>query len=285
MLPDMGVWELVHASPEPALRGAVVGYEGFRHDEAGALMREHPRALVPVIIEFAGGWRVASPADGNRPQTRRGFVAGVHDGTALVRALGPTRGVQVNLTPLGARRLLGVPMHELSNRTLPIRDVLGPEADLLTERLAEAPGWPERFALLDSVIRRRLERAAPPLPEVEWAWSRLERSGGAVSIGRLGEHLDWSRKRMAAAFRDQVGLTPKAAARVLRFGALANRLRAPGVQGWADLAAELGYYDQAHLVREVRALAGITPTALRAQMAVYGRPPGTSVQDVERAIA
>lgn len=285
MLPDMGVWELVHASPEPTLRGAVIGYEGFRHDEAGALMREHPSALVPIIIDFAGGWQVASPADAYRPQTRRGFVAGLHDGTALVRALGPTRGVQVNLTPLGARRLLGVPMHELVNRTFLIRDVIGPEIDLLTERLAEAPGWPERFALVDAAIRRRLERAASLLPEVEWAWSRLERSGGAVSVGRLGEQLDWSRKRMAAAFRDQIGLTPKAAARILRFGALANRLRSPADQGWADLAAELGYYDQAHLVREVRALAGITPTALRVQMAMYGKPPETSVQDGERAIA
>ncbi|HEX4212742.1 MAG TPA: helix-turn-helix domain-containing protein [Candidatus Dormibacteraeota bacterium] len=280
----MSVWELVHASPEPSLRGVVIGYEGFRHDVAGALMREHPSALVPVIIDFADGWQVSSPADGYRPQRRRGFVAGVHDGTALVEALGPTRGVQVNLTPLGARRLLGVPMHELVNRTFLLRDVLGREVDLLTERLAEGRGWPERFALVDAAIRRRLERAAPLLPEVEWAWGRLERSGGAVPIGRLGEELDWSRKRMAAAFRDQIGLTPKAAARVLRFGALTARLRTAREQGWADLAAELGYYDQAHLVREVRALAGTTPTALRAQMAIYGRP-GTSVLDAERAIA
>ena len=76
--------------------------------------------------------------------------------------------------------------------------------------------------------------------------------------------------RAVAAARDHLvkALTPKIAARVLRFHRLVARLRAGGVAtSWAELAAALGYFDQSHLVRDVRRFAGRTPTELLARIA------------------
>lgn len=265
--PDTGtVRELVPALPPPALRGIVVEYRGFRDDAPSLLpQREPPSGRVPVIIDFGAGWRVAAPAAGYRPARLGGFVAGMHDSFALVEAAGPGEGVQVDLSPIGARRLLGVPMHELTNRVVPLDDLLGRDARVLTARLAEARGWQERFALVDAALVRRLEHAEAVSPGIEWAWRRLETTAGAVPIGTLGAKLGWSRKRLVARFREDIGLTPKTAARVLRFEALVKRLRAGQHRAsWAELAAELGYFDQAHLVREVRRFAGVAPTELLA---------------------
>jgi AraC-like DNA-binding protein len=255
--------ELVHASPAEALRGLVIAYEGFRDESpARRIMRELPSGLVPLILDLACGWRVSTPATGYQAQHLVGFAAGMHDGHALVEPTGPTAGVQVNLSPLGARRLFGIPMHEITNQVAPLEHLLGRDAAVLRERLDEGRSWPERFAILDEFLTGALLGLAAVSPEVEWAWLRLASSGGVVSVTRLGAELGWSRKRLGARFRHEVGLTPKAAARVLRFEAMVTRLRSGYRSGWAELALECGYFDQSHLAGEVRRLAGVTPGAL-----------------------
>jgi AraC-like DNA-binding protein len=220
-----------------------------------------------MIIDLGAGWYIQAPGTGYRRVHLRGFAAGLGDAYAQVEAAGPALGVQVDLSPMGARRLFGVPMHELTNRAVSLDDLLGSQAAALRDRLGEARGWRDRFAIIDAVLAGRLEDAAMPSPGVEWAWTQLEARAGAVPIGALAAELGWSRKRLSARFRDQIGLTPKTAARVLRFQALVRRLRAGEAAGWAELALECGYFDQAHLVRDVRRFTGLAPTELVAQLA------------------
>jgi AraC-like DNA-binding protein len=264
--------ELVSARPAEALRGLVIGYQGFRDDAPGGrVMREPPSGVVPVILDIGCGWRVSTPAAGYQPQHLVGFAAGMHDAYALVEPAGPSAGVQVDLSPLAARRLFGIPMHEVTNRVAPLDQLLGRQAAVLNERLGEGRSWPERFAILDAFLAGRLLGGAAVSPGVEWAWGRLTSSGGSVPISRLGTELGWTRKRLVARFREEVGLTPKAAARVLRFEAMLSRLRSGYRMGWAELALECGYFDQSHLAREVRRLAGVTPGAL-----LSGLDPGSA---------
>jgi AraC-like DNA-binding protein len=70
----------------------------------------------------------------------------------------------------------------------------------------------------------------------------------------------WSRRHLAARFRDQVGLPPKVVARVLRFQCALRLMGTDGGPAWSDVALACGYYDQAHLNREFRSLAGCAPT-------------------------
>jgi len=255
--------------PAPPLRGLVVAYHGYR-DEKPALVaqRELPAGRVPLVLDMGTGWRIATSAAA-QPLALRSFVAGLHATCALVEPAGLAWCVQVDLTPLGARQLLGVRMADLAERVVALDALLGGEAGALADRLAEMPTWQARFAVLDAVLVRRLTHAPPVAPEVAWAWHRLEATGGAASITALGATLGWTRKRLVARFREDVGLPPKTVARVLRFAALVRRVRAAGSDlSWAALAAETGYADQAHLAREVHRCAGLTPTALRAVLAL-----------------
>jgi AraC-like DNA-binding protein len=257
--------ELIPASPSALLNGLVVEYRGFL-DEAKErpAQREPASASVPLVVDLGDGWHVATPAAGYRPQHLVGFAAGMHDTFALTEPAGPAFGVQVDLSPLGARRLFGLPMHELTNRVVPLHLVLGREAEVLKDRLQAARSWPDRFTIVDQALAGCLKDASAVSPGVERAWKSLECTGGKVSIARLGHELGWSRKRLVVRFLEEIGLTPKTAARVLRFQALGVRLRSGRARCWADLALECGYFDQSHLVREVRRLAGVTPTELLA---------------------
>lgn len=111
------------------------------------------------------------------------------------------------------------------------------------------------------------------------AWSRLERHHGDLAIGELITDTGWNRRRLAERFRTQAGLTPKSAARIMRFARASDLLTRPGHRSIASIALSCGYYDQAHFNRDFRALAGSTPTEyLAAQLAdVPGTGPGPTV--------
>jgi AraC-like DNA-binding protein len=250
--------------PHPSLRGAVLRYQGYEERTAGPVtFRELPCTFVPIIIDLDAGWSVAHRQH-TVPLRLGSFIAGVTDGPVLVSHDGSARCLQVDLTALGARQLLGMPMCELANQTVPIDDVLGPFGRDLVQRVGDAPDWPTRFALIDKVLRARLAQAAPADPGVAWSLGRIVASGGAAVIGDIADELGWSHRRLIARYRDTVGLPPKLVARIVRFERLAAHVGMDPELEWATAADMCGYFDQAHLAREVRELAGITPTELRA---------------------
>ena len=102
--------------------------------------------------------------------------------------------------------------------------------------------------------------AAPLLPPaVEFAWRRLRDTNGAAPVANIAGELGCSRRHLTQRFSTELGLPPKALARVLRFQRAVGLLRAGGEL--ADVAYTCGYYDQPHFNRDFRALAGVTPSA------------------------
>jgi AraC-like DNA-binding protein len=253
-----GRFELARAFPASDLADAVVRYAGYREGAVWSLrQREVATTIVPLIINLGPAFRVRL---GDADALHGSFVAGLYDGYADVAALGPAHCLQVDLTPLGARRFFGLPMRELAGRTVALERVAGRAVDALADQLYHAAGWEARFRLLDDVVRRRLAAAPAPAPAIAWAWQKLVASGGRVRIDALARELGWSRKHQAQRFALEIGAPPKTVARILRF-AHARRaiLTGPAARDWAGRALDWGYADQAHLIREFRALAGTTP--------------------------
>jgi AraC-like DNA-binding protein len=92
------------------------------------------------------------------------------------------------------------------------------------------------------------------------AWHLLVRSGGRSAIGRIAREVGWSHKHLITRFKQQIGVAPRTAARLVRLSTVWRHL--DDGQSWARIAAESGYADQAHLIREFRRLTGTTPGAL-----------------------
>lgn len=248
-------------SPHPALRSVVLRYEGYTDkSRQPVVFRELPCSFVPIIVDLDEGWTIAHSG---RSENRLGsFIGGVTEEPVWVRHDGSASCLQVDLTALGARRLFGVPMHELANRTIAIDEVMGRPGHELVQRVGSAPDWPSRFALMDQVLRARFAEAPEVDAGLAWSLDRIT----SVPIGALAAELGWSHKRLIARYRDAVGLPPKTVARIVRFESLTARLTRPGEIGWSQLAVDCGFFDQAHLSREVRDLTGQTPTELRASL-------------------
>jgi len=143
-------------------------------------------------------------------------------------------------------------------------DVLGLEGIALREQLGNARDWSTRFAIAETFVATRLTEARAIQAEIAWAYDRITASGGRMRIASLADRLGWSRKHLAGSFSNAIGVGPKTLSRIVRFNR-ALGLSRQGENDWADIAADCGYADQAHLVREFRDLAGQTPTTLSVQ--------------------
>ncbi|GAA5136332.1 helix-turn-helix domain-containing protein [Pseudonocardia adelaidensis] len=223
----------------------------------GFVERTRPRHLViPASATVSVVVKLRDSA--HRPDA---FVAGPHHAYLQPEGECAASYVEVRLGPLAGYTLLGVPLNALRGRTVDLRDLLGADARPLAERLREARTWPRRFEILDELLLARLDGGPRPSPEVVRVLQLIAATGGAARIGRLAREVGWSHKHLITRFTQQVGLTPKAAARLARFDRVLRRLERPGAPGWERIAAEAGYADQSHLVREFRAFTGGTPTA------------------------
>lgn len=255
-------FEMVRRKPASTLAGIVTDICGYREVRPGHFsIVEYASLTVPLVISFAEAFAIGlghTPGDNDRYAS---FAAGLYAGPVMIESFGAACCVQVNFTPLGARQFFGLPMSELRDRMIGLDDALGFEGIALRERLGETRDWDTRFAIAEGFISTRLVKAKRMSAEVVWAYRQVIGSGGRTRISALADEIGWSRKHLAAKFSDAIGIGPKTLSRIVRFN---RALSLSNWQGddWAGIAADCGYADQAHLVREFRQLAGETPTAL-----------------------
>lgn len=190
-------------------------------------------------------------------------VAGASAEPVVLRQQGSIRGFSVALQPGTATALLGVAAHELSGLCVGLDDLWGTHARDLAERLAQAPDDEARAGLLFAVLEQRVD--ATPRPRdagrtaALHAASHILRSGGRCSVAALSRVTGVGERRLQQAFREHLGLAPRAWIRLARLHQCVRLLRT-GPMRWAHLAAEAGFADQAHLCNEFRALSGLTPS-------------------------
>lgn len=207
----------------------------------------------PLVIQRRSG-----------PQPLGSFVAGLQSQPVHAERLGWQTGLHVQLSPLAARAAFGVPMGELTDSLAELDTLLGKDAKRLIDRLYSAGTWADKVELLRQALSQRIERAREPTPAVAWAWRELRVTNGRARIDHLVRETNTSHRHLVRRFHDEIGMTPKAVARLLRFEHSICLLS----QGRAltHVASEGGYYDQAHLHREFRVLAGRPPGAMKADL-------------------
>ncbi|MBC8070733.1 MAG: AraC family transcriptional regulator [Deltaproteobacteria bacterium] len=256
-------WELARAHAHPRLRACVEGYAGYwERADAPLVRRELPVPKAVLIIDFGPPLHIVAD-DASFAAHAAGFVAGLSDRVTVTRHGGFSQGIQVDLTPIGAHRLTGVPARLLADAVVGLGDVFGSAGPSLTARLQELPSWEARFDVLDTFLLARLERARAVPRIVVAAHQRIVASHGAITVSELARELGISRKHLIAGFHEHVGLAPKLFGQVVRFhGAIAHVLADGSHRDWARIATAAGYYDQAHLIRDVRRFSGYTPGEL-----------------------
>jgi AraC-like DNA-binding protein len=282
---ELGQWRTAQRAADPRLRAYVRGYVGSSSRLHLAVQERHvPSVEVPLLLNFGTPHR-RFDANGSGAWTDHDgvWVVGLHTCHQLTMAAGEREFMVVRFTPFGAHLFLGLPLHAIANDAVDLALIDAALARRVVSRIFAAGNWGERFAAMDALIAERLNGQA--IPAAIDAWRRLAHADGRLPIGALVSQAGCSPRTLIAGFERYVGLSPKRAARVLRFNrvlrALDRRNRAsagepvgkpyldiastdaPRVRSmsWVDLAAYGGYVDQAHLIKEFRQFTGRSPVA------------------------
>jgi AraC-like DNA-binding protein len=284
---DLGSWRSASRAAVAPLRAFVQGYFGSESVLPEPLREHHlPAFGVSLMLNFASPHRLLGADEADVHWGRRAWVVGLQGRYRLADAMGDRRFLIAQLTPLGAHHILRQRMDQLSDRIVDLDEIDPVFARSLLGRIESAVGWADRFDALEAALIDRLGRrtAAPTVASV--ALRSLQAGDG--DIGAMALAVGCSHRHLIAAFREQIGLPPKAIARLMRFEravAAINRRHdldypsgkpyleargepvrpGPGSLRWTDLALSCGYYDQSHFINEFRAFSGATPEAFRRQ--------------------
>jgi AraC-like DNA-binding protein len=253
----LGRWTMTGWQP-PHLAGVVDSIWHFEGTMAFLRERTFPSGLLQLIVHLGRRYRVVEK--GRAELCPEMCVGGLQTGPLVVESPGTLcRVMGVQLLPVGAYRLFGTPLGELSGlASVDLQDVVGRAAGELRDRCLAASSSAEQVRCAADWIAERLARSPAPDPAITWSADQIRRRQGAVSISELRDRTGLSKTRMATVFRDQVGVTPKLYARIHRFRRALELIK-QGSDPLVDVALAAGYYDQPHLNAEFRELSGLAP--------------------------
>jgi len=210
--------------------------------------------LDPFSRQIAGRWV---------PQGRV-FLAGTLTRPWLLRAGRRIRTLGIRFRPGEVRPILPVSMIEAADRELPLAASVGRgRAGTLLRGLRAARSEAARFAAAEEWLLERLAASHTRESAARPAVRLLLEARGAARIADVARALGWSRRRLERVFARDLGTSPKLFARIVRLNAVLAGLDARERASAVDMALAAGYFDQAHLLRDFRALAGRTPRAGR----------------------
>jgi AraC-like DNA-binding protein len=255
----IGTWNLVEAQPAPDLSDAVECFWEGWGDMPPLKEKILPRTGVELMFNLKGE-HIVQELDGKPfgADYLSGWLSGLQRRYMLIETTGGSHFVAARLTPWGTWRLLREPMREVSCRVPVIDDIWGNDATRLGSRLASAPNLYARFDLLENFLRRRIDFRKDADAGVVEASRQMIGSQGKMRIDALCRLIGTSRVTLSRKFREQVGLTPKTYARVVRISSLMTHLADATEDSWAMLAEHFGYHDQAHLSHDFQDFCGST---------------------------
>jgi|CXWL01.1.fsa_nt_gi AraC-like DNA-binding protein len=270
----LGRWTVAVWRPAPRLDELVATMWFGEGQVSYARDRILPSAQSQLLINLGPPqYRIEPGPPERRVPFRDIWYSALHQGPIDTEAPHGSALLGVAFKATGAFPWLGQELAGLGDRIIALADALGDGVLRLRERLLECRDVAMRFELVEAWLLARLHPRCSIHPAVRWAVTRIADSGGQVDVATLARLTGYTRKHLSELFERQIGLSPKALARVHRFKDAMTLLAARTEVPWSQLAAQCGYYDQSHLVRDFRAFSGYAPGELLKR----DRPDGGSV--------
>lgn len=190
----------------------------------------------------------------------RARVVGVVRGVFTETIEGQGRVVGVRFLPAGFRPFLGAPLSTITDRFVPVEEIFGPGARQVADAIIATPDTGEATALMEDFLRARAPgEPDPAIAELNAIVDRIAADPKVIRVDELATFLGVTTRSLQRRFADFVGVGPKWVIRRYRMHEAAERAAGGAEIDWAMLAAELGYADQAHFIRDFTATIGTSP--------------------------
>lgn len=248
-------------APEGAAREFVKCFWILEDDQPSSdIQRILPDGRCELILNFGDPFESQQGAEWKRQP--RWFLTGQITGPFLVRARGRSQILGIRFQPHGARNIFGLPMQELTGRVVSLDQLSSCVAQQL-EKLDDVDTASQRLSALSDVVGTLAEKSSG-CDERMAAAIRMLGHAHAASVSEVADLLGLSTRQFERRFTDTVGIPPKLFYRMQRFQRVLRAMDSPDSK-WVDVAADCGYYDQPHLIRDFHEFAGEPPSSLENQ--------------------
>jgi len=186
-------------------------------------------------------------------------IHGVHSGrfTTTLDGLGFVFGVKFKAG--GFHPFLRAPVSTLMDRSIDVAEVFGADGQALVDHVLDCSGMDAMAALAEDFLRQRMPAPDPNVQRVSVLVASIADDRSVTSVDHLTERTGLNKRALQRLFQQYVGIGPKWVIKRYRLHEAVAQLQEGRPVVWADLALELGYFDQAHFIRDFRQLVGRTP--------------------------
>ena len=254
--------QLDYVVPAEDLRPYVTLFYHFRADIP--LLEDMERADHAQLrfLLSSGGASYAFP-DGTEQSAAEVHVIGPTSGAIRTRAQGPVEVVGMGLQPAGWAALLGMDASNMLNRALEWETVFGPGVRRVAARMRAADGMTGKVEVATAFVREAIagvDGSAAVFARRIDAWLA---GSPSPDVGELAEATNLSRRQVERRCKALYGAPPKLLAR--KYRALRAAVALTNGSTTLDELIGEGFYDQSHLIRELKQFTGLTPRQLRTQ--------------------
>jgi AraC-like DNA-binding protein len=152
-----------------------------------------------------------------------------------------------------------LPMNEMADRVVDADLLWGNDFALLRERLWEIKDINLKFETVENFLLRDFQGRLVPNPSVEYALTEIIRQPDQISLARMNRDIGYSQKHFIEMFKRQVGITPKAYVKIIRFQKAISEIERRQEMNWTIISQDCGFYDQAHFINDFKLFSGFTP--------------------------
>lgn len=243
--------------PQPPLARFIECFWTLESDSKSPACRPEtilPDGCVELILNFSAPFRELKEA-GNEEQQPTLFVVGQMTQPVAIAPTGPVQLIGIRFHPGGTAPFFPIPMHELTNQIVEL-DAIDPGLALKLTAVADNSTSPRKIAAVEACLANYASRFDNS--RLLSVTANAVQVGGRVTIDQLADAAGISGRQLERRFRHEVGIAPKLFCRILRFQQVFRAVEKNSA-GWAGVAADCGYYDQAHLIRDFQEFARQTP--------------------------
>jgi AraC-like DNA-binding protein len=223
-----------------------------------------PTGRVQVILNLARDFLLDLPDGQPAKSTAPSLIVGARSTYEIVDTSDMADLIGIVFHPGGFAPFVSDSVDLFSNRNIGLEDAWGEPARALRDHLRELPTPTARLRHLEQFLLHRSSSSLSRNALVDHALKSFKRAPGVATVREVARSTGWSERRFSQVFREQVGFSPKAWTRILRFQQAVQQLHAGLDVPWAEMALDCGYYDQSHFANEFRAFSGIDATTYSA---------------------
>ncbi|MGH9872862.1 MAG: DUF6597 domain-containing transcriptional factor [Pyrinomonadaceae bacterium] len=248
--------------PIPALARFVECFWTLEQETSAAAIKPErllPDGCVELILNFGESFQEHKD-DGQTERQPRHLIVGQMTQPILIAPTGAVQLLGIRFHPGGTLPFLRIPMRELTNRVTDLEALSSEFQRNLLRRVEDTPSLLMKVAKVEEFLVERLHRSKYDSRIVRLVM-KIVQNGGQVAVDQLATDAGISNRQLERRFQLEVGIGPKLLCRILRFQQIFRAVDRND-EGWAAVAADCGYYDQAHLIRDFREFARQTPAAL-----------------------